>query len=739
METTSRLSVAGMRCAGCVSSVESALQNVKGVTKVEVNFADHTATVTGDAQIPDLVDAVSKAGYEASLLEDDEEDEHAGHHHATGDQERLTLIRQTIAAALVGVPLFTLGMSNYLPSLDKASGRTIWLLIGAVCLLVLYVSGKHFFIGAIKALKARHATMDSLIAIGTGMAWLYSMVIVIWPESVPPGSRHVYFEAAVIIIAFVNFGSLLELRARRQTNEALNQLVGLQPKTATVIREGKEQTVPINQIGLEETVRVRPGEKIPVDGAIIDGESNVDESMITGEPMPVKKSKGDDVVAGTLNQQGSFLFQAKKIGKQTMLAQIIKLVRQAQSSKPEIGRIVDRVSGVFVPVVIGIAVLSCVLWLAIAGVEATNYAIISAVTVLVIACPCALGLATPISIMLGIGKSAEHGILIRHGDALQRMSQVTTIVLDKTGTITEGKPAVQRVLPLADTTENELLQLAASVELSSEHPIATALVTAAQQKDIDLFVLDQFEAVTGQGVRANHDGEILLVGNERFMREQSVDMGCDQPDYSPAATRVFVARNKKLQGVVEVADPVREESKQAIELFKQNHIKVVMLTGDIETTANAIAQEVGIENVIAEVMPQDKDKTVADLQKNFEIVAMVGDGINDAPALARADVGIAISSGTDIAIETADITLMRNSLLSVMDAIHISKATIRNIKQNLVGAFMYNSMGIPVAAGILYPFFGILLNPMFAGAAMALSSVTVVTNANRLRLLKFKH
>ncbi len=737
MKSVYRLSISGMRCAGCVASVESALKSVNGVTKVDVNFADHTAQVEGKVQSSSLVEAVSKAGYEASLLEDDEEGDSTSLAEQQ-EQARQNLVRQTIASAIVGIPLLTLGMLNFLPSLDKASGRTVWLLIGAVCLLVLYVSGKHFFIGAAKALKAGHATMDTLIAIGTGTAWLYSMVIVLWPQIVPTGSRHVYFEAAVIIIAFVNFGSLLEMRARKKTSAALNKLINLQPRTATVIRDGKEQTVAINTIGLDETVRVRPGEKIPVDGTIIDGESNIDESMLTGEPMPVAKSVGAEVVAGTLNQNGSFLFQAKKIGKATMLAQIIRLVRKAQSSKPEIGRIVDKVAGVFVPVIISIAVSAFIVWFVFAGAGALNYAVISAVTVLVIACPCALGLATPISIMLGIGKSAEAGILIRNGDALQRMSQITAIVLDKTGTITEGKPVVHRVIAIDENSEDAVLQIAASVEMASEHPIASALVNEARSRDIDLFLMEDFEAATGQGVIATIEDKRVYVGNEKFMQSQSVNMEYKFTDFNPAATRVYVARDMVLLGIIEVADPVRNESRQAIEIFKRNRLKVIMLTGDIQSTADAIAEQVGIDDVIAGVMPQDKDKKIAELQAQGEIVAMVGDGINDAPALARADVGIAISSGTDIAIETADITLMRNSLLSVVDAIYVSAATMRNIKQNLFGAFVYNSLGVPVAAGVLYPFFGILLNPMIAGAAMALSSVTVVSNANRLRSLKFE-
>ena len=528
-------------------------------------------------------------------------------------------------------------------------------------------------------------------------------------------------------------------RARGKPSEAIKRLIGLQPKTARVIRNGQEMDVPISEVGLDETLRVRPGEKIPVDGVIIEGHSSVDESMLTGEPMPVEKKVGDEVTGGTLNTSGTFLFQAKHIGADTALARIIEMVRRAQSSKPAIGRLADKISSVFVPAVLIIAVLTLLAWFNLGPEPKLSFMLVTTMTVLIIACPCALGLATPISIMVGVGKAAEYGILIRNGEALQQAGKLTTVVLDKTGTVTAGHPTVTMLVPIAGFDDKQLLIFAASLEAGSEHPLAQAIVEAAHTRSLSLLPLSGFEALTGRGVRGSVDGRAVLFGNARFMNEQGIELD-DLPTRAAqlaeqAQTPMYLAVDGKAAGIVAVADPIKPDSKAAIARMHALGLKVVMITGDNHATADAVARQVGIDEVLAEVLPGDKAAKVAELQGRGKVVGMVGDGINDAPALAQADVGYAIGTGTDVAIESADVTLMRGSLHGVPDAIAISRATVRNIKQNLFGAFIYNVLGIPIAAGVLYPFIGLLLNPVIAGAAMAMSSVTVVSNANRLRWL----
>ena len=731
-----RLSIAGMSCAGCVASVEKALQGVTGVQSASVNFAEHTAQVEGDVAVQSLIDAVKAAGYEAAELrgqEDEAEKEIAelGYFRA--------LLRKAGVAAAVGVPLFVGGMAGWLPDLSGPTGQIFWLLIGLATLGVLIYAGSHFFVGAWKAFRLHNANMDTLIALGTGTAWLYSMIVAAFPAVVPSLAQHAYFEAAAIIIALINFGSALEMRARGKTSEAIKRLIGLQPKTARVVRDGQEVDLPLEAIGLEETLRVRPGERIAVDGVVLDGHSSVDESMLTGEPMPVAKQAGDEVVAGTINLSGSFLYQSRRIGKDTVLAQIIEMVRQAQATKPAIGRLADKVAAVFVPTVLIIAVITFLAWFNLGAALGISYAIVATMTVLIIACPCALGLATPISIMVGVGRAAGLGILIRNGEALQQAGRLTTVVLDKTGTVTQGKPALTRMVSYQHSRDEDVLQLAASLEAVSEHPLAQAIVEAAQTRELSLSPVEKFQATAGEGVSGEVQGQHIRVGNQRFMQANGIACEASQTDAQAMAdaaqTLIYVAREQQLIGIIAVADPIKADSAAAIQRLHAIGLKIVMLTGDNQRTAAAVAKQVGIDEVIAEVQPQDKGQKVAELQKQQQIVAMVGDGINDAPALAQADVGFAIGSGTDIAIESADITLMRGSLHGVADAIAISRATVRNIKQNLFGAFIYNSLGIPVAAGILYPVLGILLNPMIAGAAMALSSVTVVSNANRLRFI----
>jgi len=738
MSETIRLSVTGMSCAGCVSSVEKALNGVAGVSLANVNFAEHTATIEGDVTAQSLVDAVRSAGYDAAEMtgaEDESEKEAAELAHYR------KLLKMAAFAALVGFPQFIFGLAGYLPGFDTAGARGFWLGVGLLTLVVLVYSGGHFFSGAWKSAKNHYANMDTLIALGTGTAWTYSMVIIGFPDLVPPMAQHAYFEAAAIIIAFINFGAALEMRARGKTSEAIKRLIGLQPKTARVVREGVEVDIPIEEVGLEETLRVRPGERIAVDGEIIEGNSSIDESMLTGEPVPVQKQAGDEVSAGTINKAGTFLFQAHRIGKDTVLAQIIEMVRTAQSSKPAIGRLVDKVSAIFVPSVMIVAVITFLAWINFgSGDQLTAFAIVATMTVLIIACPCALGLATPISIMVAVGKAAEFGVLIRNGDALQQAGKITTIVLDKTGTITEGKPSVTSLVTLDDWSDDKLLQWGASLEKGSEHPLAEAIVTAANEKQFDFLPAEKFSAIAGHGVEALVEGKPVLLGNRKLMGDRSIDISLLEIAAHEltlqAQTPMFMAVEGKAAGIISVADAIKPDAKDAIQRMHDNGLQVVLLTGDNPVTAEAVAKQVGIDEVIAEVLPQDKAAKVAALQTRAECVAMVGDGINDAPALATADVGFAIGTGTDVAIESADITLMRGSLHGVVDAIAISKATVRNIKQNLFGAFVFNALGIPIAAGVLYPFIGMLLNPMIAGGAMAMSSVTVVSNANRLRLFR---
>ncbi len=740
MTAEHRLSIAGMSCAGCVASVEQALQTVAGVQSASVNFAEHTAQVQGDVAVETLIEAVKAAGYDAAELRGKEDE-------AEKEVAELiyfrSLLRKAGVAGLVGIPLFVAGMAGWLPGLGSPSGQLFWLLIGVATLAVLIYAGSHFFIGAWKAMRLHNANMDTLIALGTGTAWIYSMVVAAFPAVVPTLAQHAYFEAAAIIIALINFGSALEMRARGKTSEAIKRLIGLQPKTARVVRDGKEIDIPIEDVGLAETLRVRPGERLAVDGEIIEGHSSIDESMLTGEPLPVAKQAGDEVVAGTINGNGTFLYQSRRIGKDTVLAQIIEMVRQAQATKPAIGRLADKVAAIFVPTVLIIAVITFLAWFNLGQSLGISYAIVATMTVLIIACPCALGLATPISIMVGVGRAASQGILIRNGEALQQAGRLTTVVLDKTGTVTQGKPALTQLITTASHSEERVLQLAASLEAVSEHPLAQAIVQTAEKRQLSLSSVKYFTATAGQGVTGEVNGQLIHIGNLHYMQVNGINTEMLQDEAqliaSEAQTLMYVAQDKSLIGLMALADPVKPDSAEAIQRLHHIGLKVVMLTGDNQVTAEAVARQVGIEEVIAEVQPQDKGKKIMELQSRNHIVAMVGDGINDAPALAQADVGFAIGSGTDIAIESADITLMRGSVHGVADAIAISRATVRNIKQNLFGAFIYNTLGIPIAAGILYPVMGILLNPMIAGAAMALSSVTVVSNANRLRFTSLEN
>jgi Cu+-exporting ATPase len=736
------LIIDGASCASCVSKIEKALSSVKGVRSAQMNFAQRTVLVVGNVTNETLICAVEIAGYNAKFDTSESEEEAIDKKDKADAKYYKKLMSDMSIALLLGVPLMIYGLTIGEMTVTTSAQRLVWFTIGLLTLGVMIFSGKHFYIGAWNSFKNHSANMDTLIALGTGTAWLYSMVVVAVPDLLPLLARHVYFEATAMIIGMINLGLALEVKARGKTSQAIKRLIGLQSKTARVIRDGKDIDIPIENVLLADLVRVRPGERLSVDGIVVEGHTAVDESMLTGEPMPVEKTEGDKVVAGTINKSGSIIFKATRVGKDTALAQIINMVKLAQNAKPPIGRIADAISAYFVPVIMIIAVLSALAWLNFGPAPSIAFAIVSATTVLIIACPCALGLATPMSVMVGVGKAAEAGVLIRNGEALQTASKITTMILDKTGTITLGAPKVTDIVMANKLTRENVLMLAASIEAGAEHPLAIAIVECAKEQGIEPQKVTGFASIAGQGVEAMLGKSKLLFGNEKLMTERGVNINLfiekAQAFAEEAKTPMYFAVNDELAAVIAVADPIKSDSIDAIKRLQHSGIRIVMLTGDNRLTAKAIAVKVGITEYVAEVPPEDKAKKVAQLQYEGEIVGMTGDGINDAPALAQANVGFAIGTGTDIAIESADITLMRGSLHGLADAIAVSKATLTNIKQNLFGAFIYNIIGVPIAAGVLYPFFGLLLNPVIAGAAMAFSSLTVVTNANRLRLFKAK-
>jgi Cu+-exporting ATPase len=733
------LAVTGATCASCVNTIEKALKSVPGVTHAHMNLADNTATATGSTEPQALVSAVESSGYGASVIEN--EDEADERKQAEDRKNYKTLLIKMAVSLSMGVGVMVWGMFVNTMTITEAN-QTTWLVLGLLTLAVMAATGGHFFTGAWKAFRHHNANMDTLIALGTGTAWLYSMVITSVPEAVPEMARHVYFEASAMIIGLINLGQALELRAKGKTSEAVRRLLDLRAKTARVLRHGEEQDIPVEEVQKGDRIRVRPGEKLPVDGVISEGSTRIDESMLTGEPMPVSKGEGDTVSAGTLNTHGSIIYEATHVGSDTALAQIIRLVKKAQGSKPAIGRLADKISSFFVPTVMLIAVAAALVWYNVGPEPAVAHMMVAATTVLIIACPCALGLATPMSVMVGVGKAAEYGALIRQGDALQTAGKLDLVILDKTGTITEGHPAVTRVYA-SNRDEQALLALAAGLEQHSEHPLAEAIIRKAEEDGVHIEKVSGFEALNGKGVQGDYQGQPLRLGNKRWLEAEGLDLAslnnAAREITDAAGTPLFLAHGKDLLGVIGVADAIKPDSKAAIGRLHNAGIRVMMVTGDVDATAKAIAAEAGIDDYRAEVLPEDKAKVVDDMRRKGYTVAMVGDGINDAPALAAADVGFAIGTGTDVAIESAAITLMRGSLHGVPDAIEISRATVKNIHQNLFGAFVYNSLGIPVAAGLLYPLWGILMSPVLAGAAMSLSSVTVVTNANRLRLFKTSH
>ncbi|MGO2136263.1 heavy metal translocating P-type ATPase [Marinobacter sp.] len=731
------LAVTGATCASCVNTIEKALKSVSGVTHAHMNLADNTATATGAAAPQALIQAVESSGYGASVIEDaDAADDQK--QEKDKKQYKTLLVKMAISLGL-GVGLMVWGMGFGSMTVSDANQST-WLGLGLLTLIVMAGTGGHFYVGAWKAFRHHNANMDTLIALGTGTAWLYSMTVTSIPDALPEMARHVYFEASAMIIGLINLGQALELRAKGKTSEAVRRLLDLRAKTARVIRDGQEQDIPVEDVRKGDHIRVRPGEKLPVDGKIVEGSTRIDESMLTGEPMPASKAAGDEVSAGTLNTHGGIVYEATRVGSETALAQIIRLVKKAQGSKPAIGRLADKISSVFVPSVMLIAVAAALVWYNLGPEPAVVHMMVAATTVLIIACPCALGLATPMSVMVGVGKAAEYGALIRQGDALQTAGKLDLVILDKTGTITEGHPAVTSVHTAGGSDESALLALAAGLEQHSEHPLAEAIVNKAKEQNAQPLKVTGFEALNGKGVAGEYDGDTIRLGNRRWLEAEGLSLSnlgdAEKTITEEAGTPLFLARGTEVLGVIGVADAIKADSQAAIRRLHDAGIKVMMVTGDIDATAKAISAKTGIDDYRAEVLPEDKADVVNEMRGKGYTVAMVGDGINDAPALAAADVGFAIGTGTDVAIESAAITLMRGSLHGVPDAIEISRATVKNIHQNLFGAFAYNSLGIPIAAGLLYPIWGILMSPILAGAAMSLSSVTVVTNANRLRLFK---
>lgn len=744
------LPITGMTCAACANRIEKRLNKQNGVEKASVNFATERATINYDRQatnVENLIQTIRETGYDTAGITETADDSLEAAHQA----EYAELKRKFWIAAVLSLPVLVIAMSHGAVDFLNFPGVN-WLQMLLTTPVVFYC-GAQFYRGAWAAFRHRAADMNTLIAVGTGAAYVYSVAATVYPSFFKPTveampgmdsamSVPVYYEAASVIIALILLGRMLEARAKGVTGAAIKKLIGLQPKTARVVRDGKELEIETKDVISGDIIRVRPGEKIPVDGIVTEGASAVDESMLTGESLPIEKKTGDEIFAATINKTGAFSFRATKIGSETALQQIVKLVQEAQGSKPPIAKLADTISGIFTPIVISIAIATFVIWFIAASPEARfMMALVNFVSVLIIACPCALGLATPTAIMVGTGRGAENGVLIKGGDSLETAHKLNTIVLDKTGTITKGEPSltdIRHAGPGTLNAESELLRIVASAENQSEHPLAEAIVRAARERNLEFEKPENFKALEGRGIEATVAGKNLLLGNSRLMRERQIDLekhaiATAEKFSGEGKTPMYAAIDGKFAGILAVADTLKPESKEAIERLQKLGLEVVMITGDNEKTARAVAEQVGIRRVLAEILPEGKAAEIKKLQAAGKIVGMVGDGINDAPALAQADVGIAIGTGTDVAIEASDVTLLKGDLRGVVTAISLSKATIATIKQNLFWAFIYNAIGIPVAAGILYPFFGILLSPILASAAMSLSSVSVVANSLRLR------
>lgn len=734
--------ISGITCASCANAVEKAVKKL-GVLEASVNFASEKAKVVYDpdkTRISEIKQAIAKAGYTALEIETGEQADIEKQRH---EKEIKTLWKGFLIAAIFTLPLFYISMGHMLhfpiPQFIMPEVHPLnFALVQFILVTPVMIAGYKFYTVGFSRLIRREPNMDSLIAIGTGAAFIYGIYAIIQIINGNHEYAHeLYFESAGVIITLIMLGKYLESVTKGKTSEAIKKLMGLSPKTATVIHDGQELTIPIDEVEVGDILLVKPGEKIPVDGEVVEGRTSVDESMLTGESIPVEKNKGSKVVGASINKNGTIQFRVTKVGKDTALAQIIKLVEDAQGSKAPIAKMADIIAGYFVPVVIVIAILAAAAWY-ISGMSIT-FSLTIFIAVLVIACPCALGLATPTAIMVGTGKGAEYGVLIKGGEALETAHKINTIVLDKTGTITEGKPVVTDIITTPGISETELLQLSASAEKASEHPLGEAVVNRASEKNLKLLPVESFEAIPGHGISAVIKGRKMILGNKKLMDDQNIAITLPEtPDRlaGEGKTPMFIGIDGNLAGIIAVADIMKPSSKRAVELLHRMGIEVVMITGDNKGTAEAIAREVGIDRVLAEVLPQDKANEIKKLQAEGRKTAMVGDGINDAPALAQGDVGIAIGSGTDVAMESADIVLMRSDLMDVPTAIQLSKRTIRNIKQNLFWAFAYNTAGIPIAAGLLYLLGGPLLNPMIAAGAMAFSSVSVLTNALRLRRFK---
>lgn len=734
------LSIDGMTCASCVARVEKALKKVSGVEQANVNLATERAWIQPNATVSsqDLIRAIQKAGYDAKLLQHD-----ANEQHDKKNLEQQQLKRDLVISLILALPVFILEMgSHMIPAfhmwvMHNIGQQQSWLIQFALTTLVLLLPGRRFYQKGIPALFRFAPDMNSLVAVGTLAAYSFSLVATFMPQLLPEGTVHVYYEAAAVIVSLILLGRYFEAKAKGRTSQAIQHLIGLQAKTARIHRDGQIIEVPVAEVSSNTIVEIRPGERIPVDGEVVEGHSYIDESMITGEPVPVAKQAGDQVVGGTINQNGTLNIRATAIGEASVLAQIIRMVEQAQGSKLPIQVLVDKVTMWFVPAVMLLAALTFIVWFIFGPEPALTFGLVNAVAVLIIACPCAMGLATPTSIMVGTGRGAEMGVLFRKGEALQLLQEVKVVAVDKTGTLTEGKPTLTDFHVQSGFDTDRVFALLASVEAKSEHPIALAIVQAATEKQVSLLPVTEFDSITGSGIEALVNSQRIQIGADRYMQQIGLDVSAFNAEAArlgqEGKTPIYMAIDQQLAAIVAVADPIKDTTFAAIVALHQLGLKVAMITGDNRHTAQAIAARLQIDHVVAEVLPEGKVDVVRELQQQFGRVAFVGDGINDAPALAQADVGIAIGTGTDVAIEAAEVVLMSGNLQGVPNAIALSKATIRNIRQNLFWAFIYNIALIPIAAGVLYPFAGILLSPIFAAGAMALSSVFVLGNALRLK------